>query len=133
MRLLKAAAVAAALSLTPLGAVQAQTQNELQTMQAFLQIMTDYFAIIESTHAVASDREKAAILQMQKIQEIYEERGEKARAAQVLKEVIETSDSATIRNAAYFLLGDTLKETGRADEAIEYLRRGLRENIEAVR
>lgn len=110
----------------------AQTSDELTTMRTFLQIMTDYFAIIESTHDVASDREKAAILQMQKIQEIYEDRGEKARSIEVLKNVIETSDSPAIRNAAYFLLGDTLKETGRADEAIEYLERGLNENIRAA-
>ena len=51
----------------------------------------------------------------------------------MLKEVIQTSESVAIRNAAYFLLGDTLKETGRADEAIEYLRRGLKENIEAAK
>ena len=50
----------------------------------------------------------------------------------VLKEVLDESRNPTIRNAAYMLLGDTLKETGRADEALEYLRRGLDENIEAA-
>lgn len=111
---------------------RAQSQDELALMQSFLSIMTDYFEIIESTYRIASDPEKAAILQMQKIQEVYEERGEKARSVDVLKEVLEESNNATIRNAAYMLLGDTLKETGRADEALEFLRRGLRENIEAA-
>ena len=111
---------------------QAQEIENLELMQTFLAIMTDYFEIIESTHDIASDPEKAAIMQMQKIQEVYEQRGEKARSTDVLKQVLADSDNTTIRNAAYMLLGDTLKETGRADEAIELLRQGLNENIKAA-
>lgn len=111
---------------------RAQSPDDLQLMQTFLNIMTDYFEIIESTYEISSDPEKAAILQMQKIQEVYEERGEKARSADVLKNVLEQSNNTTIRNAAYMLLGDTLKETGRADEALELLREGLNENIQAA-
>ena len=112
---------------------RAQTPENLALMQTFLEIMTDYFQIIESTHDIASDPEKSAILQMTKIQEVYEERGEKARSADVLKDVLAKSDNQAIRNAAYMLLGDTLKETGRADEALELLRKGLDENISASR
>jgi tetratricopeptide (TPR) repeat protein len=111
---------------------QAQEIEDLELMQTFLAIMTDYFEIIESTHDIASDPEKAAIMQMQKIQEVYEQRGEKARSTDVLKQVLADSNNTTIRNAAYMLLGDTLKETGRADEAIELLRQGLNENIKAA-
>jgi tetratricopeptide (TPR) repeat protein len=110
----------------------AQEQKNLELMQTFLSIMTDYFEIIESTHDIASDPEKAAIMQMQKIQEVYEQRGEKVRSTDVLKQVLEDSDNTAIRNAAYMLLGDTLKDSGRADEAIELLRQGLNENIAAV-
>jgi len=111
---------------------QAQNQENLELMQTFLSIMTDYFEIIEATYSVSSDPEKAAIMQMQKIQEVYEQRGEKARSIEILKQVLEDSSSVTIRNAAYMLLGDTLKDTGRADEAIQLLRQGLKENIEAA-
>lgn len=110
----------------------AQKQDDLELMQTFLGIMTDYFGIIESAHDIASDSEKAAILQMMKIQEAYEERGEKARSTVVLQEVLAESRNQTIRNAAYMLLGDTLKETGNTDEAIKMLRQGLDENIEAT-
>ena len=110
----------------------AQDQKNLELMQTFLSIMTDYMNIIESTHDIAKDPEKAAIMQMQKIQEVYEQRGEKARSTDVLKQVLEDSDNITIRNAAYMLLGDTLKETGRADEALQLLRQGLDENIKAA-
>lgn len=125
--------VAIAASLMLALPAQAQTPQELQTMQTFLDIMTSYFAIIEATHDVSSSEEKAAIMQMQKIQEVYEQRGEKARSTDVLKQVLADSDNTTIRNAAYMLLGDTLKETGRADEAIELLRQGLNENIAAAK
>ena len=111
---------------------KAQEMENLELMQTFLEIMTDYYEIIESTYEVASDPEKAAIMQMQKIQEVYEQRGEKARSTEVLKQVLEDSSSPAIRNAAYIMLGDTLKETGRADEALQYLRQGLEENIRAA-
>ena len=111
---------------------RAQSQDDLALMQTGLARMTDYFHIIEATHDIASDPEKAAILQMTKIQEVYEERGEKARSADVLKKVLADSNNQAIRNAAYMLLGDTLKETGRADEALQLLRKGLDENIKAA-
>lgn len=101
-------------------------------MQAFLEIMTDYMDIIEATHEISSDPGKAAILQMQKIKETFEERGEKSRAVEALKQVLENSRNPAIRNAAYFLLGDTLKESGRSAEAIELLRQGLAENVQAA-
>ncbi|MGI9222610.1 MAG: hypothetical protein ACR2QS_16405 [Woeseiaceae bacterium] len=111
---------------------KAQELENLELMQTFLSIMTDYYEIIESTYDVASDPEKAAIMQMQKIQEVYEQRGEKARSTEVLKQVLEDSNSRTIRNAAYIMLGDTLKDTGRADEALQLLQQGLNENIKAA-
>ncbi len=101
-------------------------------MQTFLEIMSEYYEIIESTYDIASDSEKSAILQMSKIQEVYEDRGEKVRSTVVLKEVLAKSNNQTIRNAAYMLLGDTLKESGRSDEALDLLRKGLDENIKAT-
>ena len=125
--------ITAAMLLVAAPGAHAQDQKNLELMQTFLSIMSDYFEIIESTHDIASDPEKAAIMQMQKIQEVYEQRGEKARSTDVLKQVLADSDNTAIRNAAYMLLGDTLKETGRADEAIELLRQGLNENIAAAK
>lgn len=125
--------ITAAILLVAAPGARAQSHGDLELMQTFLNIMTDYFEIIESTYEISSNPEKAAILQMQKIQEVYEERGEKVRSAEVLKEVLADSDNITIRNAAYMLLGDTLKDSGRADEALELLRRGLNENIEAAK
>jgi len=127
-----AISITAAMLIVAAPVAHAQKQENLELMQTFLSIMTDYFGIIEATYEVSSNPEKAAIMQMQKIQEVYEQRGEKARSTEILKQVLEDSSSVTIRNAAYMMLGDTLKETGRADEAIQLLRQGLKENIEAA-
>ena len=107
----------------------AQAPGELERMEQFLGIMGSYFDIIEATHDITASPEKAAIFQMQKIQEVYEERGEKARAIEVFKQVLAESKNPTIRNAAYIMLGDALKETGRADEAVRLLQQGLKENL----
>ncbi|MGI9233406.1 MAG: hypothetical protein ACR2RD_07220 [Woeseiaceae bacterium] len=127
-----AISITAAMLLVAAPQARAQSPDDLALMQTFLEIMTDYFEIIEATHDIASDAEKAAILQMSKIQEVYEERGEKARSTDVLKKVLADSNNQAIRNAAYMMLGDTLKETGRADEALELLQKGLDENIRAA-
>ena len=114
-------------------AASAQSAEDLRTMQTFLDIMDSYFGIIESTYEISSDVEKSAIFQLQKIQEVYEERGEKARSIDVFREVLNKTDNPTIRNAVYMLISDTLKEFGRTDEAISILQQGLDENIAAAR
>ena len=124
--------VVATLCLAATPDTRAQSPEDLETIQTFLAIMTDYFKIIESTYDISSSNEKSAIMKMQKIQEIYEERGEKGRAADVLRQVLSETDNTTIRNAAFFLLGDNLKDTGRSEEAITLLREGLSENIKAA-
>ncbi len=78
------------------------------------------------------DPEMAAILQMQKIQEAYEDSGNKALAQDVFRRVLAESDNQTIRNAAYLMLGDSLKETGRTEEAVEVYQRALAENVKAA-
>lgn len=128
--LLPVVAIAACLAASP--DIRAQSMDDLGRTQAFLEIVTRYMAIIETTHEISSDAEKAAILQMQKLKEVYEERGEKARVIEELRQVLESSRNPAIRNAAYVLMSDTLKETGRSAEAIELLKRGLAENVKAA-
>lgn len=128
--LMIAATAALLLAFAPQG--QAQTPGELQTIQTFLDLMDSYFDLIESSHDIGKSAEKSAILQMNKIKEVYEERGEKARSIDVLQEVLSQTRNPAIRNAAIMILSDLLKETGRTDEAIDLLRQGLDENIRAA-
>ena len=129
--------IVALLSLAGLAAMPAQAQEpnqqQLEQMQTFLELMNQFFGIIESMYEVSDDPEKAAIFQLHKIQEAYEESGNKARAAGVMRQVLEDTENPTIRAATYLMLGDLLKETGQRDEAVDVLRQGLDESLREAR
>ncbi len=111
------------------GPSYAQEADELERMQQFIGLMQGYFDVIHATHAVAADPEKSAILQLQKIQDIYKDRGDRAEAISVLRRVTETTSNPTIRNAAAMMLADALNETGRASQAVEVLQDALDKNL----
>ena len=102
---------------------------DLERMHQFIGVMQGYFEVIDATHAVASDPEKSAILQLQKIEEIYKKRGDRAESIAVLTEVVETTGNDTVRNAASMMLADALNETGRATQAVEVLKQALDRNM----
>ena len=103
--------------------------TELQHMQQFINLMDGFFDIINSVHDISSDAEKSAIFQMHKIKEAYEESNQKEKIVPTFEEILQSTKSPAVRNAAYFMLGDALKESGRYDRAIELLKQGLKENI----
>jgi len=107
--------------------------RDIQQIQVFLDLVQRYLGLIDSVHDISADAEKSAIYQLYKIEEIYEDRGEKARVVPVLREVLEETQNPAIRNAIYMMLGEALKETGRSDEAVDVLREGLSENIRKAR
>ncbi|MEM8546728.1 MAG: hypothetical protein AAGF46_01070, partial [Pseudomonadota bacterium] len=72
-----------------------EANDDLQQMSQFLDLMSGYYDIIESTHAISSNPEKAAILQMQKLKEVLDERGETARAVQMFQQVLSESSNPT--------------------------------------
>lgn len=102
---------------------------ELLEMDAWLGIMLRFYEVVDETHDMAANPEKAAIFQMHKIKEVHEERGEKSRAVEVFRDVIKNTSNPAVRAAAYVMLGDLLKETGRADEALEALQAALDESL----
>jgi len=106
---------------------------EVQKMHAFLGLMQQFYGIVDSMDHVSNDPTKAAIMQMFKIQEIYEQRGEKAKAAEVFSKVLKDTKSPALRNAASIMLGDLLKDTGQHDAAIKVLSQGLNENVKRAK
>ena len=96
--------------------------QQIAQMSQYMSVMEGYFELIHTMHSVASDPDKSTILHMQKVQEIYKERGDIAEATELLRAVMENSKSTTVRNAAATMLADTLRSSGRASEAIEVLR-----------
>lgn len=131
MRMFTVFVIAVASSLLTLDEAHAASAQELEleTMQQFMGVMQGYYQIIEDVHSVASDPEKSAIQQLQKIEEIYKQRGDRAEAIDVLRDVVNTTKSPVVRNAASMMLADALNETGRASEAVEVLQKALQINL----
>ncbi len=121
-------ACAVSAALPTLAADDAETQH-INRMRGFIELMHGFYGIIETTHMIADNPEMSAVLQMHKIEEIYKERGDRSKAIAEFYAVLEKTDNPTIRNTAYHLLGEALKETGRQEEAIKVLKKGLEENI----
>ncbi len=111
------------------GPVHAAEMESLGDMERFIGVMQGYYGLIEAVHNVANDPDKAAILQLQKIGEIYKNRGDRAESIAVLTDVVERSKSPTVRNAAAIMLADALNETGRATQAVEVLKKALDNNL----
>jgi len=107
----------------------AEENPDIVKMSQFVDLMQGFYATIEAVHEIASSPEKSAILEMQKIQDIYKDRGDQAEAIKVLQGVLKRTDNPTVRNAAAIMLGDALNETGRASEAVKVLQAALEENI----
>ena len=109
--------------------LRADSSDEMEYYQSILEIMESYSRIIESTHSISSDSEKAAILQIHRIQKYYKEMHDYKNAIDFLQEMLEKTKNPAIRNAVYLMLGDNLEETGRPQEAINLLKQGLDENL----
>jgi predicted negative regulator of RcsB-dependent stress response len=112
-------------------AARADEASELAQMQQFIEVMQGYYEIIDRIHAIASDREKATIQQLQKIDELYKNRGDRAASIKVMQRVIGSSQSETVRNAVAIMLADALNETGRTDQAIELLDNSITRSLKA--
>jgi len=132
MHLIKSTIAIMALSLLPYSApvyAESNIPPEIEKMHAFLGLMQKFYGIVNSMDQVSADPTQAAIMQMFKIQEIYEQKGKKAEAAEIFRQVLKDSNNPTLRNAATFMLGDILKDSGQKDEAIAVLKKGLNENL----
>jgi len=132
MHLIKSTIAIVALSLLPYSSpvyAESNIPPEIEKMHAFLGLMQEFYGIVNSMNQVSADPTQAAIMQMFKIQEIYEQKGKKAEAAEIFRQVLKDSNNPTLRNAATFMLGDVLKDSGQKDEAIAVLKKGLNENL----
>lgn len=104
-------------------------EPDLALMQSFINLMQGYYQIIESTHSITSDPEKAAILQMVKLKEAYEESGQLQQAERALQETLDKARNPSIRAAAFVMLGDLQKERGDRQKAAQTFRKALEESL----
>ncbi len=103
--------------------------NQIEQMGRMVNLIQQFMGLIESTHAIAKDHEKAVILELHEIEEIYKKRGEPTQVIPVLEDVLQQTDNPTIRNVVYMKLTEAYKNSGRTDEAITVLRKALNENL----
>ena len=105
--------------------VHADQAADLQQMQQFIDVMQGYYTIIDRVHEISSDPDKAIIQQLQKIDELYKNRDERATSIRLMQKVYDGTPSMTVRNAVAIMLADALNETGRTDQAIALLDKSL--------
>ena len=123
----RASIVLAAALLLP-GPSALAAEPGMEELSRFLDFVQRYYALLDSVHTVAESPQRTAIMHLQKMKEIHEDRGDVAAAADGLRKVLDSSDDATVRNAARMMLVDVLRETGRASEALRVIEEGLAEN-----
>lgn len=90
--------------------------------QAFIRLMTGYLGVGDRWVSMASTPESAVYLALEGITEIYEQRGERAKAIEHLNRLLEQSgDNRAVRTIISFKLRDLYNETGRGDQALAVL------------
>lgn len=112
---------------------RAQQQPDFDQMSSMLTLMQNFYGLMASVHDMAADPQKAALLQMHEIEEIYKKRGEIDKVIPVYREVLASTKDPTIRAMAYMKLADVLKKTGRGNQSIEVLREALKESLARAR
>ena len=110
----------------------AQSAKELAMLDSLLSIADNYIALVVSTHDVNADDSKAAALQLQKMKEIFEDRGDVVGSEQFFRSVLARASDRTVRNMTYMLLVDILKDAGRYDDAEALMRDAIDESLKAL-
>ena len=97
--------------------------------ERFLGIMNQYLALSGQFVDIADNPANTIHIAIEGIVELYEERGQKAKAADHLEKILEQySDNQTVRNLIRFKLRDVYKESGRSDLAMKQLELIIKEN-----
>ena len=119
-----------ALAMLVLVTVQPVQAQDFDEMVQFVDLMNEFFVLMDSMYAAASNPEHAALLQMNSLEDIYKETGNLREMLDIYRDVINKSSNATVRRLARMRLADALKESGQKGEAIEVLREAINESVE---
>ncbi len=128
-RTLPAAMLTAAILLGGGGPAIADQSDEIELMSKFLDIMHRYYGLVRELHEISSTPAGSMVLELQKLDELYKDLGDRDRSIAVLREVFEKTDDPIVRNATAILLSEALKDSGRARQAAEVLEKTIREKL----
>lgn len=90
--------------------------------------LTAFIEAVDSVYAIASDPDKAAILELHQLEDVY--RGNEEAFVALLQEVARQAPTAAVRNVAYVKLSELYKKQGDRLAAAEVLKTALRKNME---
>lgn len=111
---------------------QAQSAKELAMFESFLAIADSYIELVVNTHDVNADDGTAAVLQLQKMKEIFEDQGDVDGAISFFEGVLGKTSDRTVRNTTYMMLVDLLKDDGRFDDAEALMRKAIDESLSSL-
>lgn len=116
--------ILAALAFAGLG-----TAQEEDDPAEYIGVMGEYLKLADHLVDMADRKETSIYFAIEGIIEIYEARGETARAIEHLHRILDRhGDSQTVRNLVRFKLRDLYNQTGQPDQAIEQLEKVIAEN-----
>ena len=107
----------------------AKAEEDFAAMTSMVNLMDSFFGLMNSVYDMNADNEKAVLLQMHAIEEIYKDQGRHQDAVAVYENVLKKSNNSTVRNIAYHRMADVLKESGDLDAAVEILSDALEETL----
>jgi predicted negative regulator of RcsB-dependent stress response len=96
--------------------------GQIEKIQSFLDLYGNYLNVSEKWVQMVSAKETTVYLVMEKTVEIYEEKGEEAKAVPELRKLLSKyGGNATIRNMIHFKIAEIYKDTGQTTEALDEL------------
>ena len=110
-----------------------KAQDEFEAMASMVNLMESFMDLMDSVYEMNADDEKAVLLQMHSIEEIYKEQGRHKDAVSVYRKILNDSRNPTVRNMAYTRMADVLKESGDRQGAIEVLEAALAETLKRTK
>jgi len=111
----------------------ARAEDDFEAMARMVNLMDSFFGLMDSVYEMNADNEKAVLLQMHAIEEIYKKQGRHKDAVTMYRRVLDNSKNSTVRNMAYHRMADVLKESGDLETAIEVLNAALAETLKRTK
>ncbi len=111
----------------------ARAQEDFEAMASMVNLMDGFLGLMDSVYDMNADNEKAILLQMHALEEIYKEQGKHDEAVRMYRRVLDNSKNATVRNMAYHRMADVLKEAGDMQTAVEVLNAAMAETLKRTK
>jgi tetratricopeptide (TPR) repeat protein len=111
----------------------ADSEANIEQMSARLNLLNQYFEIVTSVYNVAHDPERAAVLNLQQLEDAYKAQSKPDEIIKMYQGILDGSRNQTLRNVAYMKLAEIYKRGGRVKEQTALLKKALAENTKLIK